>query len=247
MIGIVDFGAGNTRSVLRALQAVGFDAWLARSPDELAGAQRLVLPGVGAAPAAGDELRRRGLWEPVREWGRSGRPLLGICLGAQLMLETSEEGPAQGLGLLAGICRRFPPAGAGGPRSVPHIGWNSVSLRGGAQMEAYFVHGYWLDPEDPQVVVGTTEQDGFVFPSLLRAGALTATQFHPEKSGPAGRALLAAFAQGLLDETVPGFAPGVPTDAESGVGAPPRAGRKVSAGVSAPNPRTARQRDDFPR
>ena len=201
MIVVVDFGAGNTRSVLRGLAAVGVEARLAGAPDELLGAERLVLPGVGAAPSAVDELRRRDLWAPVREWGAAGRPLLGICLGAQLMLDMSEEGPADGLGLLSGACRAFPPAASGGPVTVPHIGWNSVALRSGASFDAYFVHGYYLDPTDPQVVAGTTEQDGFVFPSLLRAGALTATQFHPEKSGPAGQALLAAFAAGLLDGT----------------------------------------------
>lgn len=209
MIVVVDFGAGNTRSVLRALESVGADPRLARSADELDGATRLVLPGVGAAPSAVDELRRRGLWEPLREWGAAGRPLLGICLGAQLMLDESEEGPAEGLGLISGICRAFPPAEDGGPRTVPHIGWNEVSLRSGRRLEAYFVHGYWLDPADPGVLVGMSEQDGFTFPSLLRSGALTATQFHPEKSGPAGRALLAAFAGGLLD--------GVPVSAARGV------------------------------
>ena len=199
MIVVVDFGAGNTRSVLRGLEAAGVNARLARTPDELTGAERLVLPGVGAAPSAVAELRRRGLWEPVRAWGLAGRPLLGICLGAQLMLDSSEEGPADGLGMLRGACRAFPPVREGGPQTVPHIGWNAVALRGGRSFDAYFVHGYWLDPADPGVVVGTTEQDGFEFPSLLRAGALTATQFHPEKSGPTGRALLTAFAAGLLD------------------------------------------------
>ncbi|HUG47132.1 MAG TPA: imidazole glycerol phosphate synthase subunit HisH [Candidatus Limnocylindria bacterium] len=199
MIVVVDFGAGNTRSVLRALEAVGVPARLARTPSELAGAERLVLPGVGAAPSAVEALQQRGLWQPLREWGLAGRPLLGICLGAQLLLDSSEEGPAPGLGLLAGTCRRFPAVEAGGPRSVPHIGWNSVELRSGGVLEAYFVHGYWLDPAEQAVIAGTTELDGFVFPSLLRAGSVTATQFHLEKSGPAGRALLAAFAHGLLD------------------------------------------------
>ncbi|MDP8905576.1 MAG: imidazole glycerol phosphate synthase subunit HisH, partial [Chloroflexota bacterium] len=135
----------------------------------------------------------------LAEWALAGRPLLGICLGAQLMLERSEEGPADGLGLIAGVCRAFPAPGAGGPHAVPHIGWNSVQLRSGHSFDAYFVHSYWLDARDATTVVGTTELEGFVFPSLLRSGALTATQFHPEKSGPAGRALLAAFAGGLLD------------------------------------------------
>ena len=201
MIAVVDYGAGNTRSVLRALEAVGAQARLAREANALRGAERLVFPGVGAAPSAVAELERRGLWQPLREWGLAGRPLLGICLGAQLMLDSSEEGDTPGLGLIGGTCRAFPSAVAGGPRTVPHIGWNEVALRGGESLEAYFVHGYWLDPRDPAVVAGTTELEGFSFPSLLRRDGLTATQFHPEKSGAAGRAVLAAFAGGLLDAT----------------------------------------------
>jgi imidazole glycerol-phosphate synthase subunit HisH len=199
VIAVVDFGSGNTRSVLRALTAVGADARLARTPAELDGAERLVFPGVGAAPSAAAELHRRGLWEPVREWGTSGRPLLGICLGAQLMLDSSEEGDTPGLALLRGTCRAFPAPAEGGPRTVPHIGWNAVRLRSGQDLEAYFVHGFWLDPADNAAVVGTTELEGFTFPALLRRGGLVATQFHPEKSGADGRALLAAFATGLLD------------------------------------------------
>lgn len=201
MIAVVDYGAGNTRSVLRALHAVGADAHLATDPDGLADAERLVLPGVGAAGSAAAELRRRGLWQPVRDWVVGGGPLLGICLGAQLLLDRSEEGETPGMGLIHGVCRAFPPREAGGPRSVPHIGWNAVTLRGGREVDAYFVHGYWLDA-DPMAVVATTEIDGFTFPSLLRTGAITATQFHPEKSGGFGRALLTAFAAGLLDGRV---------------------------------------------
>lgn len=196
---VVDFGAGNTRSVLRALHAVGAPARLVRAPGELDGAARLVLPGVGAAGSAMARLRDQGLIEPLRAWAGDGRPFLGICLGAQLLLDRSEEDDAGGLGLLRGTCRRFPAPGAGGPARVPHIGWNRVELRGGAGFEAYFVHGYWLDPEDPDVVAGSTEVDGFRFPSLLRSASVLGTQFHPEKSGPAGRALLGAWASGLLD------------------------------------------------
>ena len=197
MIGVVDFRAGNTRSVLRALAAVDAEARLVSSADALEMVERLVLPGVGAAPSAFDELTRRGLWEPLRAWGAAGRPLLGLCLGAQLLLEGSDEGHVAGLGLIGGRCRAFPPREAGGPRQVPHIGWNEVQVRHGA-FDAYFVHGYWLDA-DPAAVVGWTDVDGFRFPSLLRSGALTGTQFHPEKSGATGRALLAAFATGALD------------------------------------------------
>ena len=197
MIGVVDFGSGNTRSVLRALDAIGADARLVPTPEGIDAADRLVLPGVGAAPSAVAELMARGLWEPVRRWGIDGRPLLGLCLGAQLLLEGSDEGDVPGLGLIGGRCRAFPDAADGGPRQVPHTGWNEVSTSNGA-FDAYFVHGYWLDA-DPAAVAGWTEVDGFRFPSLLRSGSLTGTQFHPEKSGPTGRAILAAFATGALD------------------------------------------------
>lgn len=200
MIAVVDFGSGNTRSVLRALEAVGADARLVATPAGIEEAERLVLPGVGAAPSAVDELKARGLWEPVRRWGMDGRPLLGLCLGAQLLLDGSDEGGAPGLGLIAGRCRAFPAVADGGPRQVPHIGWNEVRTDVGA-FDAYFVHGFWLDA-DPAAVTGWTEVDGFRFPSLMRSGSLTGTQFHPEKSGPTGRALLTAFAAGALDARV---------------------------------------------
>jgi len=198
MIALVDYGAGNTRSVLRALAAVGADAKLVASGEGVGAADRLVVPGVGAAPSAVEALMSRGLWEPVRAWGAAGRPLLGVCLGAQLLLDGSDEGDAPGLGLVAGRCRAFPPADAGGPRQVPHIGWNEVRLASGAAFDAYFVHGFWTDA-DPAAVAGRTTVDGFTFPSLLRDSAITGTQFHPEKSGPVGRSLLAAFATGRLD------------------------------------------------
>lgn len=210
MIGVVDFGAGNTRSVLRALEAVGADAALVTGPRDLAAAERLVLPGVGAAGSAVRALRSADLWEPLRAAARDGTPLLGICLGAQLMLDGSDEDDAPGLGLLAGRCRAFPTPEAGGPRIVPHVGWNTVELAG-RSVDAYFVHGYWLDASEPGAVAGMTELDGFRFPSLLRAGSVTATQFHPEKSGPFGRALLAAFAEGRLDRPLRSHATATPS------------------------------------
>jgi imidazole glycerol-phosphate synthase subunit HisH len=197
VIAVVDYGAGNTRSVLRAFAAVGAAARLVASPEAIGAAERVVVPGVGAAPSAVDALERAGLWDPVRAWGAAGRPLLGVCLGAQLLLDGSDEGDAPGLGLVAGRCRAFPRSSEGGPQRVPHIGWNEVRTPRGA-FDAYFVHGFWTDA-DPDAVAGTTSVDGFTFPSLLRAGSVTGTQFHPEKSGPVGRALLAAFADGRFD------------------------------------------------
>jgi len=198
VIAVVDYGAGNTRSVLRALEAAGADARLVGTAEGLGAAERVVFPGVGAAPSAVAALQAVGLWEPVRAWAAAGRPLLGVCLGAQLLLEGSDEGDAPGLGVITGRCRAFPAVEAGGPRTVPHIGWNEVRTGAGATFDAYFVHGFWPDA-DPAAVAGRTTVERFTFPSLLRAGAITGTQFHPEKSGPVGRALLRAFATGLLD------------------------------------------------
>ena len=198
MIGVVDFGSGNTRSVLRAIAAEGLEAQLLHRPEEVVEMERLVLPGVGAAGSAMARLTASGMAARLRDWAANGRPLLGICLGAQLLLDASEEDDAGGLGLIPGVCRRFPPAAAGGPVRIPHIGWNRVLLAAGG-FDAYFVHGYWLDPVEADVVAGWTDVDGFRFPSLLRSGAVTGTQFHPEKSGAAGRALLGAWGSGLLD------------------------------------------------
>ena len=202
MIAVVDFGAGNTRSVLRGFQAVDAEVTLVQSAEAMGAADRIVLPGVGAAPSAVEALAGRGLWDALQRWGLDGRPFLGLCLGAQLLLAGSDEGDAPGLGLIGGRCRAFPPPEDGGPREVPHTGWNEVRTRGGAAFDAYFVHGFWLDA-DPASVAGWTDVDGFRFPSLLRSGSLTGTQFHPEKSGPTGRALLGAFAAGMLDAQRP--------------------------------------------
>ena len=198
MIVVVDYGAGNTRSVLRALEAVGADARLAATSEGLGAAERLVVPGVGAAPSAVEALMDAGLWGPIRAWAADERPLLGVCLGAQLLLEGSDEGDAPGLSVIGGRSRAFPAVADGGPRQVPHIGWNEVRTRGGGTFDAYFVHGYWLDAH-PDAVAGRTTVDGFAFPSLLRSGAVTGTQFHPEKSGPIGHALLKAFVAGSFD------------------------------------------------
>ena len=198
MIAIVDYGAGNTRSVLRAFAAVGVDARLVAGAEAMGAAERVVVPGVGAAPSAVDALMANGLWEPVRAWGRAGRPLLGVCLGAQLLLDGSDEGDAPGLGLVHGRCRAFPAPDLGGPRQVPHTGWSEVRPRHGGRFDAYFSHGYWPDAE-AAAVAATTTVDAFTFPSILRTGSLSGTQFHPEKSGPTGRAILRAFATGRLD------------------------------------------------
>jgi glutamine amidotransferase len=195
MLAVIDYEAGNLHSLAKALQALGGEPVVTADPRLLDCADALILPGVGSAVAAMRELRARGLVEPLRDAARSGRPFLGICLGLQVLLESSEEGEdgyEPCLGVLPGRVRRLP-AGL----KVPHMGWNSVEAGEGCPLFAgipagthfYFVHSYYTDVEDVTAVAGWT-QYGLRFPVAVWQGALMATQFHPEKSGRWGLALL---------------------------------------------------------
>jgi glutamine amidotransferase len=165
--------------------------------EDVAAAERVIFPGVGEARAAMAELRRHGLDDALREFFRSGRPMLGICIGAQIVLDRSEERDAQCLGIVTGVARRFP---ATNGLKVPHMGWNQVHhadrhpvFRGipdGASF--YFVHSYYPDPTDRAAAVATTEY-GTVFTSAFAQENLVAVQFHPEKSGEFGLRLLSNF------------------------------------------------------
>jgi len=201
MITIVDYGMGNLRSVTNALKTLGAPARISSKPQDVASAERLILPGVGAFGSAMQELESRGLLEPVRSHAVSGKPFLGICLGLQLLFEWSEEGGrVKGLGLLKGTVRRF----ADSPeRKVPHMGWNQVK-RTSAPPSAlvngladgsffYFVHSYYAEPQDRSIVQLETDY-GVAFPAMIASGSIAATQFHPEKSQTAGLALLKRFA-----------------------------------------------------
>ena len=185
---IIDYGAGNLRSVAKALEKVGAEPIVTDDPQKVSRARALVLPGVGAGDAAMRELGQRGLVEPIMDYARSGRPFLGVCLGMQILLDTSEEGDSRCLGLVPGTVKRLPPG-----VKVPHMGWNQVDLArehpvfdgipNGANF--YFVHSYYAEPEDPSVVLGTTEYN-VPFCSVIAQENLVATQFHPEKSGTLG-------------------------------------------------------------
>jgi glutamine amidotransferase len=198
MIAIVDYGMGNLRSVQKAVEQVGFEAVLVQSPEELEEAEKLILPGVGAFADAMKGLEERGLVEPIIRHIRQGRPFLGICLGLQLLFsESMEDGLHTGLNIIPGKVLRFPQNGL----KVPHMGWNQVSFlrdvplaRGVPQGSyMYFVHSYYVCPEDPEVVAGTTEY-GPSFASFIWKDNVFATQFHPEKSQAVGLALLRNFA-----------------------------------------------------
>jgi len=194
---VVDYESGNLRSVARALEKAGVSPQISGDPDALESADAAVLPGVGSGDAAMAELQQRGLVEPLRRFAASGRPFLGVCLGLQLLMERTEEGDAECLGILPGRVRRLPQG-----LKVPHMGWNLVRtstdhpvLRG-LPREAYFyfVHSFYAEPSDPQLTVGVTEY-GVRFSSICAKDNLIATQFHPEKSGPLGLQLYRNFVE----------------------------------------------------
>jgi glutamine amidotransferase len=199
MIAIVDYDAGNLRSVKRACDAVGIDAVFTQDPKAVASADKIIFPGVGHARSAMETLTRTGLREALLEAFERGTPILGICVGAQLLLDGSEEGPTAGLGLLPGMTRRFQLSNPA--LKIPHIGWNEVRPTQRHRLledlvpgdELYFVHSYYLDASEPRHVYATSEYGGD-FCCAVGRDNLFATQFHPEKSGRVGLKLLQRFA-----------------------------------------------------
>jgi glutamine amidotransferase len=198
MIAIVDYGMGNLRSVQKGFEKVGYEARVTGDPQEVAAAAKVVLPGVGAFEDAMAELRKRELVDPLLAAIDSGKPFLGICLGLQLLFETSREnGEHQGLGVLEGDVVRFQL-----PKkySVPHMGWNQLSIRRRAPILEgieegtyfYFVHSYHVVPSDESVVAAMTDYHE-PFCSMIWRDNLYATQFHPEKSQADGLKMLKNF------------------------------------------------------
>ncbi|MGK2964894.1 MAG: imidazole glycerol phosphate synthase subunit HisH [Tepidiformaceae bacterium] len=194
---VIDYDAGNLRSVERALAHVGADPYVTSDPGALADAAGVVVPGVGAASDTMSNLESRGLVGPLREYIASGRPFLGVCMGLQALFDTSEEGDGQEcLGIIPGSVRHFRLEGL----KVPHMGWNTVTwLREHPITEGipsgsyfYFVHSFYPSPRDPDVALGETEY-GRTFPSVVARDNLVATQFHPEKSADDGLRLYKNF------------------------------------------------------
>jgi len=187
---------GNLASVWKGLERAGGRVELTSDPRDIDGADGIVLPGVGAFGQCVHNLRDRGLTEPLREAARSGKPFLGICLGLQVLFESSEEAPGvAGLGVIAGTVRRFGPG-----LHVPHMGWNQVKVVGDTPMLRgiadgdffYFVHSFYPVPDDPAARATTTDY-GLEFASSVRSGNLFASQFHPEKSQTKGLTILRNF------------------------------------------------------
>ncbi len=198
MIVIIDYGMGNLRSVQKAIEAVGSAAEITSDADRVHQATKVVLPGVGAFADAMAELRRTGLGQAFCDAVRAGKPCLGVCLGLQLLFDTShEDGEHQGLGLLPGRVERF--AAAPGLK-VPHMGWNTLRvlkpvplLAGiGPDISVYFVHSYYAVPENPEHVAAEADYPG-PFPAIVWRENLMACQFHPEKSQSVGLQMYANF------------------------------------------------------
>ena len=192
MIGIIDYGAGNLRSVKKAFDFLYTENKIITNGDEFNGIDRLVLPGVGSFGHAMNKINESGLFAPVREWLRADKPFLGICLGMQLLLESSEESPdVKGFGIFKGTNRKFQSA------KVPQIGWNSIEKKKDVPLldglnsgdYLYFIHSYYVDPVDAGDVVAVTEYE-IQYASMMGRGNVYAAQCHPEKSGDVGIALL---------------------------------------------------------
>lgn len=200
MITIVDYKAGNLTSVKRALNHLGIKNQIGGDPDMVRRAERIIFPGVGAAGAAMAVLKERNLDSALKDAYQKGTPILGICIGCQIVLSASEEGDTSGLDLMPGVCSRFRLKDEG--LKIPHMGWNAVTitrphavlshLRPGD--EFYFVHSYYPQPEDPAQVYATSEY-GITFPVAIGSDNLFAVQFHAEKSGSLGLGLLKNFSK----------------------------------------------------
>jgi glutamine amidotransferase len=203
VIAIIDYDAGNLTSVQRALAFLGYDSVITRDPTTVMTAERVIFPGVGAAGKAMFDLRKLGMDQALIAFYNTGKPILGICLGTQIIMERSEENDTSCIGLIKGEVRRFPEnlwEEERRPLKVPHMGWNGVELkqehpvfRGfDPRSEFYFVHAYYPDPITRADVLGETRY-GILFASVLLSKNLVAVQFHPEKSGKPGLRVLSNF------------------------------------------------------
>ena len=199
MIAIIDYDAGNLKSVEKALQHLGQECMITGKAEEILSADKVILPGVGSFGDAMSNIRRLGLEDVIKEVAAKGTPFLGICLGLQLLFESSDETPGvEGLGILKGKIVRIPDCEG---LKIPHVGWNSLKLQNNGRLFAglgeepyvYFVHSYYLEAEDEQIVKATTDYSTCIHASV-ESGNVFACQFHPEKSSTVGLKILENFA-----------------------------------------------------
>lgn len=212
MIGIVDYNAGNITSVERALESLEIKYIRSKNPADFSECEKLIFPGVGDAAYAMQQLEETGLGKFLQEWAKANKPLLGICLGSQIIFDYSEEGNTKCLGLIPGKIVHFDNLLSEEQKSqnlkIPHMGWNNVSMvNGGCRLfntlngekDFYFVHSYVIQPAEQNVIRGTADY-GIKVPSCVQKGNIIAFQFHPEKSGKHGLELLRNFCTATLNE-----------------------------------------------
>jgi glutamine amidotransferase len=200
-IALIDYGSGNIRSVSKALQREGAEVHLADSPDGLTNASAVVLPGVGAFGDCVRNLQERNLWNPLQDWLASGKPFFGICLGYQLLFESSEETPGvRGFGFFRGAVKRFADNGL----KIPHMGWNTLEISANELWRGlpenpyvFFVHSYFPVPSDESIITSRTTY-GEKFAASVARGNVAAVQFHPEKSQAIGLAMLRNFIASIV-------------------------------------------------
>ncbi len=197
MIAVIDYGAGNLHSVKNALDFLGAECVVTDDREAILAADKVILPGVGSFGDAMSALEKSGLVETVRQAADGTRPFLGICLGLQLLFESSEESPdVKGLGVFRGTVKRIPDTGL----KIPHMGWNNIECAAHSRILpqdkpfVYFVHSYYIEPSDMSEVSAYTEY-GVRLPVAVERGTVFATQFHPEKSGAAGMEILRRFTE----------------------------------------------------
>lgn len=203
VIAVVDYDMGNLHSVCKGLENAGATPKITDSPEEIEGADAVVLPGVGAFDPAIQHLRSRDLIHPVKDAIASGKPFLGICLGLQILFDSSEEGVEPGLGVIPGAVRRFKSEPG---LTIPHMGWNQLEFTQpdvpiwghlSSNPWVYFVHSYYVDPVDPAVRAAVVTHGSQTVTAAIARDNLTAVQFHPEKSSAAGLQMLANFVKRL--------------------------------------------------
>ena len=199
MIVIIDYDAGNLRSVQRACEKVGIVSEVSSDPERVLHADKIIFPGVGSAESAVETLKKRGLDNAIVDFFRAGKPILGICLGLQILLDHTEEGNKKCLGLVSGACERFKFSDSS--LKIPHIGWNDIQINFEHPVldkieygdQFYFVHSYYAKLLHEQEIVSSTEYGNMKFCSALAKDNLFATQFHLEKSGELGLKILKSF------------------------------------------------------
>lgn len=199
MIAVVDYKAGNLKSVETALKKIGSEFFISDNPEVLASADKMIFPGVGEAGSAMRVLKKSGLDICIKEFAASGKPLLGICLGSQIIFDHSEESDTECLGLIPGNIKRFPKSSKD-KLKIPQIGWNTIDMSDPILFAGipegtsfYFVHSYYISPNNSTATIASAEY-GIKFTAAVRKGNIWGTQFHPEKSGRYGLQILENFA-----------------------------------------------------